>query len=692
MPATESLDSLLADLDTIASIAQAGVLSRRERQLEPGETRPAAVVFIDVVGFTVLARQLTSEQLGTLIDRTFRIFEITVRAHGGYCDKVIGDAALYVFAGHPNYPPPVRSALSAALKLLERARQVSESLASTGMSIAIRAGVSFGEVTRQRVGGETQQLTVMGDTVNLAQRLENSAQPGTVQTTIRVLDQAGGGFSTEEAGKLELKGFGPVGVYRVTGEQEAEVQLRGTGQLSPLTGRDALLAQAEAQLAAWLDEPPQPAARVLVLRGVAAVGKSRLAYELAQRLAARYPRLSGATAHCTENTPPNVFTAELAAVAGLTAENLPERWEQLCALAEAEAAAPSPVAAAGNDAGQGAGTSAAEYAARARRHLPLLAWVLGCRSVDTSGIRQADPASFLLGCRLALCACCELAALESGSAGVPAGLGRETEDAGSKAAAPVVLVVEDLQWAGELTGLLAGLLSGVHLSRPLLLIATARPEYEADATALAALLGVEQPAAEAAPPWAAYELPPLSSADGDALLDALLPGLVLPPDIAEELHEKASGLPYYYEEFARMLLRRGIVAAEGAEGSGFRVQGGKRAAGAPVEEGARPAPSPEPEAGSPRPSNGPGRYVLTQELTELALPEDIQALLLGRLDMLPQELKELTMRASVLGRSFDRDLLARVHELLDLQEARPLDDQLSELVAERVLVRDEGEG
>jgi predicted ATPase len=155
----------------------------------------------------------------------------------------------------------------------------------------------------------------------------------------------------------------------------------------------------------------------------------------------------------------------------------------------------------------------------------------------------------------------------------------------------------------------------------------------------------------AAPPWRVFELEPLTSAAGDALLQALLPGLALPGDIAAELHEKASGLPYYYEEFARMLLRRRIVAQQ--------------------------------EDGS---------FVLVQELTELALPEDIQALLLGRLDMLPQELKELTMRASVLGRSFDRDLLARVHELLELHESRPLDEQLSELVAERVLVRDEGEG
>jgi adenylate cyclase len=635
--AAETLDSLFADLDTIANIAQAGVLSRKERQLEPGETRPAAVVYIDVVGFTDLARRLSSEQLSSLIDRTFRIFEITVRAHGGYCDKVIGDAALYVFAGHPNYPPPVPSALAAALKLMERAKQVSESLATTGLAINVRAGVSYGEVTRQRVGGETQQLTVKGETVNVAQRLEASAQPGTVQATIRVLELGGEHFVSETAGSIELKGFGAVGVYRILSQQESAVQLRGTGKLSPLTGRDELLAQAEAQIAAWLAEPTQPPARLLVMSGVAAVGKSRFAYELTERLHASYPQQRSAVAHCTENTPPNVFTAELAEVAGLTAESLPERWEALCALAEKSSM-----------------PDAADYAARARRHLPLLAWVLGCRRVDTSGIRQADPASFILGCRLALQTCCELAELECrGSAGLQPADEEGRQDGGTTSACPILLAVEDVQWLGELSGLLSGVLSGVRLHTPLIAIATARPEFEPTDNALAALLGIENVSAvdTSARPWAIYELPPLSGEFGEALLQALLPGLELPPDIAAELHEKASGLPYYYEEFARMLLRRGIVAAD-AE----------------------------------------GKYVLTQELTELALPEDIQALLLGRLDMLPQELKELTMRASVLGRTFDRDLLARVHELLELEEPRPLDEQLEDLVHERVLVRDEGEG
>jgi class 3 adenylate cyclase len=192
----DPLAGLLADLDTIASEASAGFGSRREYRLEPGETRPAAILFLDVVGFTGLARKLNTEHLSRLIDRTFRIFDLTVRAEGGYCDKVIGDAGLYVFAGHPNFAPACEAALNCALTVRERIRRINTSLAHSGMTIAVRGGISFGEVTRQRIGGDAQQVTVMGEAVNLAQRLENTAAPGVIQTVQSVLAEAGEKFAS----------------------------------------------------------------------------------------------------------------------------------------------------------------------------------------------------------------------------------------------------------------------------------------------------------------------------------------------------------------------------------------------------------------------------------------------------------------------------------------------------------------
>ncbi|HES57996.1 MAG TPA: adenylate/guanylate cyclase domain-containing protein, partial [Firmicutes bacterium] len=191
------IDALLADLGTIIDIASAGVLSKSESRLQAGEVRPAAIMFIDIAGFSELSRKLDPEQLTKLIDSSFRIFELTAKSHGGYLDKVIGDAALYVFAGHPNHAPPCEAALAAALKIQDRARQITNSLRTLGLELPVRCGVSFGEVARQAVGGEDVQVTVMGDTVNLAQRLETAAELGSVYTHEAVISKAGSFFAYE---------------------------------------------------------------------------------------------------------------------------------------------------------------------------------------------------------------------------------------------------------------------------------------------------------------------------------------------------------------------------------------------------------------------------------------------------------------------------------------------------------------
>lgn len=626
MAVWEQIEGLLADLQTITDTARAGVISRRDEVLEPGETRPAAILFVDIVGFTPLAHKLTSEVLTKVVDRMFRIFELTVRAHGGYCDKVIGDAALYVFAGHPNYPPVCEAALRAALKLQERLAQINESLGETEVHLAIRQGVAFGEVTRQAVGAEQAQLTVMGDTVNRAQRLQATAQPDTIQTTSRVLEKAGDAFTSEKVSKLELKGIGEVTAYIVSRMEEQPVQLRGAFRhLCPLTGREAELEQGVAQVKAWLatsypretwditrtSTPLQGRNRLLLLRGVPAVGKSRLAYEIAERAKAELGAVF-ATAHSAENAMLAQFTAELARVAGLTSKNLPRRWEKLCANAAHEV---SP-----------------EYAERQRRHLRLLAFVLGCKQIDVNGVGQADPKSFALSCQLAIRACCELAAHEVfGGAGLRARQDGSRAETPAPPKTPVILIVEDLQWLGGIKDVLADVLARACLPQPLLVIGTARPEYQ---YAPGSLQEGES---------CIIELGVLPRVQGDAMVQALLPGLALPDAIANELHEKAAGIPYFYEDFVRMLVRKRLV-----------------------EEQA-------------------GQWELTRELVELDVPDDLQTLMLGRLDQLGTEVRELARRASVLGRTFQRDLLVAIEQHLGFTHEGHPDDDLQTMLAEKLL-------
>lgn len=607
MGALGAIDGLLADLQTITDAARTGVLSKRDIVIEPGETRPAAVQFVDVVGFTELSRRLSSEALSKVIDRTFRIFELTVRAHGGYCDKVMGDAALYVYAGHPNYPPVCEAALLAALKLAERVRQVNDSLEEMGLTLAIRQGVAFGNVTRQAVGSAHAQLTVMGETVNIAQRLEAAARPDAIQTTIRVLEKAGDAFLREPLGKQQLKGIGLVTVYNVVGLHQLPARLRGAYlKLTPLVGRAAALHEAQQKLHDWFGVAYPPASfdiaragawqdqrnRLLLVASAPAAGKSRFAYELVQQLAATQG-VAYAIAHCTENASLAALTAELAGVAGLTAENLPARWEELCAQA---AAAVSP-----------------EYAQRQLSHLPLLAYVLKCPALDTGALGSADPQSFAVSCEMALRACCEL-----------------TAHAGQR----VVLVVEDLQWLGGLRDVISGVLARAALPCPLVVIGTARPEYQ------------HTPGSLNEGACHLLQLQTLTSSEGEAIMAALLPGLQLPDRIASELHAKSGGIPYFYEDFVRMLVRRGLV------------------------------------------QQIDGSWQLAAAIDELDIPEDLRALMLSRLDQLPEDARELGRRASALGLSFMRGLLAEVEHLLGFEHPGHPDAELQELVAEAFLRRE----
>jgi class 3 adenylate cyclase/tetratricopeptide (TPR) repeat protein len=600
LAAFDPVASLLGDLDTITTLAGSSARPP-DGGLVPGETRPAAILLVDIVGFTPLAELLGAEALSSLVDRCFRIFELTVQAHGGYCDKLIGDAGLYVFSGHVSYEPPCQGALRSGLEIQRRVAQVNDSLGAAELQIAVRCGVSFGEVTRQQIGGPQQQFTVMGSPVNLSQRLQGAAAPGTVCTVKEVLDETGTLFASEPLGERELKGIGVRELFIVTAERAMPVQLRGRGQISPLVGREELLREAAGVVEGWLCESQSAkshspkSGRLLVLRGPTAVGKSRMAWELSKRIAAQHT-VAIATAHCTPHSGLLGFAAELCKVAGLRAENVVERWAELCALS-------------------------CDNTEKNMQHLPLLGYVLGSSVVDTTAIRQGNSAAFSTACKGAMAACLELSVRE----------GKQP-----------LLLVEDVQWLGELSDELTHLL-GIELAKPLIVCATAR--VAADDAALAALVTNDVQRLRI------IEVTPLTQVQGATLLAELLPGADLPETLAAELHEKSLGLPYYYEEAARLLLRRGVVAPDGAQS---------------------------------------GRFHTVGELDSLPIPDDLRTLILGRLDTLPRQLRDLAQHASVLGRSFELKLLLELEQQVAGLDVGQVHEGLAALQVERVLHPDFG--
>jgi class 3 adenylate cyclase/tetratricopeptide (TPR) repeat protein len=237
----------------------------------PAQRRVVTVLFTDISGFTRFSADQDPETVSEMVNELFCLLTEPIYRYGGIVDKYIGDAIMAVF-GAPiaHEDDPVR-ALRAALEMQQAAESYFDALeARSGKRLAIRIGLNTGLVVAGAVGtGRKSSYTVLGDAVNVAQRLEAAAGSGSVlvgEDTWRLAQEA---FAFESAGPLELKGRdGAVLAWRVVGPAEGRVDL---GSL-PLVGRDAELAELGR---AWSDAyAGQPLA--IYVRGPAGMGKTGL--------------------------------------------------------------------------------------------------------------------------------------------------------------------------------------------------------------------------------------------------------------------------------------------------------------------------------------------------------------------------------------------------------------------------------
>ncbi len=225
------------------------------------ERKLASVMFVDVVGFTRLSEQKDPEEVSELLDRFYRVVDEVVRRHHGHVDKLIGDAALVLFGVPRALENPPFHALSAALDLVEQVPT---------LGIQVHIGVHTGEVLVTHMGeGVAVDYTVIGDTVNVAQRLESLAQANEILVSERTWRMVEGLFEGEAAGELTVKGrTRPIRVWVIQG-RAGKVLRRGLPRKAPLRGRDRELA-----LLREVMEEGQDALVALVAD--AGFGKSRL--------------------------------------------------------------------------------------------------------------------------------------------------------------------------------------------------------------------------------------------------------------------------------------------------------------------------------------------------------------------------------------------------------------------------------
>jgi TOMM system kinase/cyclase fusion protein len=250
------------------------------------ERRQLTVLFCDLVDSTALATQLDPEELRAVVRAYQDTCAKVIARYEGHIAQYLGDGLL-VYFGYPRaHDDDAQRAVRAGLGMIEALGQLNAHLGQErGVQLAVRLGIHTGLVVVGEVGGDTrQEHLALGETPNLAARLQGLAAPNTVVISAATVPLLGGFFACQSLGTSLLKGFAqPIEVYRVLSESTARSRLEaaGTSGLTPLVGREqerALLLERWAQV-------KEGVGQVVLLSGEAGIGKSRLVQVLKEQVA-----------------------------------------------------------------------------------------------------------------------------------------------------------------------------------------------------------------------------------------------------------------------------------------------------------------------------------------------------------------------------------------------------------------------
>jgi len=181
-------------------------------RLDAGETRIAdrhervAVLFSDLVGFTGIAASLPPAELVDRLDRLFSTFDAACAEHGLEKIKTIGDAYMAAAGLRPGDPDPCAAAAAVALAMVR-------AVEATCGAWRMRVGIHVGPVVAGVIGRHKFAYDLWGDSVNVASRLEATAEPGRIHVSSEVAAALDGRYRLEPRGRVDLKGKGPTETF-----------------------------------------------------------------------------------------------------------------------------------------------------------------------------------------------------------------------------------------------------------------------------------------------------------------------------------------------------------------------------------------------------------------------------------------------------------------------------------------------
>lgn len=458
-------------------------------------------LFCDVVGSTAIAETMDPEDWGELVGEAIAAMGTVVARFGGTVTEFGGDAVVAVFGAPVAHEDDPYRAVRTGLEIVEAIRR---SATTHDHPLDVRVGVHTGLVVVGAIdAGALSTYSALGDTLNVAARLQTIAEPGTVVISEDTRRLLGNDVEVKGLGPTELKGrSSTIVVYEVVAAKGTDERTRGLpGLTSPMVGRSDELES----LQSLIVSSGAGTGRVAVVLGEPGVGKSRLVQELEERPAEGVTPLwvEGRCVPFDEELPYHLLASLVRSQAGVGSTETPEVVAK--AIANLVEAVGHP------------------------EHGPTLQRLVGVEG-DAEDV-QAD----------ALKEQYARALLD-----VTSGLAAD--------APPVVLVCEDAHWADPSSvELMSELMANVP-TMPVLLLIAMRPDREAVGWGL-----LETARRELAESLTEIRLTSLDEADSRALVANLLEVESLPPTMRRLVMEKAEGNPFFLEEVVRMLIERDLV-------------------------------------------------------------------------------------------------------------------------------------
>jgi class 3 adenylate cyclase/tetratricopeptide (TPR) repeat protein len=546
-----------------------------------GERRQVTVLFCDMEGFAMMVRKLGSEQSYTLMDQIYEILIHKVHEFEGTVNEMTGDGIMALFGAPIALEDAPQRALSSALAIHREMAEFSALHPKIG-PIRMRIGIHTGPVVVGTLGNDLRvEFKAVGDTVNLASRMEQLAEAGSTYVTEDTFRLTQGLFHFEHKGKRPVIGKeNTIPVYKVLSSKEDVYRPRLGSErriYSKLVGRNQELNRLELQVMKAING----VGSVINIIGEAGIGKSRLVAELKKREAIKRVALfEGRAISIGKNLSFHPII------------DLLKQWAQIK-----------------EDDGEAMALGKLESAVRSicsektGEVLPFVATLMGMKLSGRYAARVKGIEGEALE-KLILKSLREL-------------LIRATE------ITPLIIVVEDLQWADMSSIELMESLFRLAETNRILFINVFRPGYRETGDRIAETVKEKLPVYSLE-----IVLEPLNEKMSEALITNMLNISGPRHAVIEKVTQRAGGNPFFIEEVVRSLIDEGAIILKN------------------------------------------GTFQVTEKIDRVVIPNSISGVLMARVDRLDEETRNLVKVASVIGRTFFFKVLSEAADPIEDIDSR----------------------